>query len=178
LNGSLTVSVDAMGGDAGPSVVVAALARAVVRHPNVRFLLHGDEAELKPLFAKRGKLLEKIEIRHSPDRVRMEDKPSQVLRRGRNTSMWRTIESVAKKEAQVAISAGNTGALMASRHRRDLAHQARAERGAGRRRQHRNRRPAARRFHDHGRMLRARDLRPGKAVGRPSECRRGRSKGP
>jgi glycerol-3-phosphate acyltransferase PlsX len=113
LNSSLTVSVDAMGGDAGPSVVVAALARAVVRHPNVRFLLHGDEAELKPLLAKRGKLSEKLEIRHSAERVRMEDKPSQVLRRGRNTSMWRAIESVAKKEAQVAISAGNTGALMA-----------------------------------------------------------------
>jgi glycerol-3-phosphate acyltransferase PlsX len=113
LNGNLTVSVDAMGGDAGPSVVVAALARTTIRHPNVRFLLHGDEAELKPLLAKRGKLAERLEIRHSPERVRMEDKPSQVLRRGRNTSMWRTIESVAKKEAQVAISAGNTGALMA-----------------------------------------------------------------
>ena len=43
----------------------------------------------------------------------MEEKPSQALRRGRNTSMWRAIESVAKKEAEVAISAGNTGALMA-----------------------------------------------------------------
>jgi glycerol-3-phosphate acyltransferase PlsX len=113
LNGSLTVSVDAMGGDAGPSVVVAALARTIIRHPTVRFLLHGDEAELKPLLAKRGKLAERLEVRHSAERVRMEDKPSQVLRRGRNTSMWRTIESVAKKEAQVAISAGNTGALMA-----------------------------------------------------------------
>lgn len=109
----MTVSVDAMGGDAGPSVVVAALARAVVRHPAVHFLLHGDEAELKPLLARRGKLFERVEIRHSAERVRMEDKPSQVLRRGRNTSMWRTIESVAKKEAQVAVSAGNTGALMA-----------------------------------------------------------------
>ena len=113
MNGSLTVSVDAMGGDAGPSVIVAALARSVVRHPTVRFLLHGDEAELKLLLAKRGKLSERVEVRHSAERVRMEDKPSQVLRRGRNTSMWRTIESVAKKEAQVAISAGNTGALMA-----------------------------------------------------------------
>ncbi len=101
MNGSLTVSVDAMGGDEGPSVVVAALARTIVRHPTVRFILHGDEAELKPLLAKRGKLSERLEIRHSAERVRMEDKPSQVLRRGRNTSMWRTIESVAKKEAQV-----------------------------------------------------------------------------
>jgi glycerol-3-phosphate acyltransferase PlsX len=109
----LTVSVDAMGGDAGPGVVVAALARCAVRHPNARFLLHGDEAQLKPLLARRAQLAPRIEIRHSAEAVRMEDKPSQVLRRGRNTSMWRTIESLQKKEAQVAVSAGNTGALMA-----------------------------------------------------------------
>ena len=84
----LTVSVDAMGGDAGPGIIVAALARSAVRHPDVRFLLHGDEAQLKPLFARRrAKLANKVEIRHSPEIVRMEDKPSQVLRRGRNTSM-------------------------------------------------------------------------------------------
>jgi glycerol-3-phosphate acyltransferase PlsX len=109
----LTVSVDAMGGDAGPGVVVAALGKSAVRHPAVRFLLHGDEAQLKPLFAKRAKLAGKVEIRHSAERVRMDEKPSQALRRGRNTSMWRAIEAVAKNEAQVAISAGNTGALMA-----------------------------------------------------------------
>ncbi|HWA30531.1 MAG TPA: phosphate acyltransferase PlsX [Rhizomicrobium sp.] len=110
---TLTVSIDAMGGDAGPGVVVAAVGRAVVRHPNVKFLLHGDEAELAPLTAKRTKLRDRFEIRHAPERVRMEDKPSQIARRGRNTSMWRAIESVAKKEADVVVSAGNTGALMA-----------------------------------------------------------------
>jgi len=109
----LTVSIDAMGGDAGPGVVVAALARSVVRHPAVKFILHGDEEQLKPLFEKRAKLLQRVEIRHTAERVRMEEKPSQALRRGRNTSMWRAIESVEKKEAEVAVSAGNTGALMA-----------------------------------------------------------------
>ena len=109
----LTVSIDAMGCDAGPGIVVTALARSIVRHPAVRFLIHGDEAVLNPLFAKRPKLLPRIEIRHSAERVRMEEKPSQALRRGRNTSMWRAIECVAKHDADVAISAGNTGALMA-----------------------------------------------------------------
>ncbi len=109
----LTVSIDAMGGDAGPSVVVAALARSIVRHPDVRFLLHGDETVLKPLVEKRAKLAARTEIRHTPERVRMDEKPSQVLRRGRNTSMWRAVEAVANKNAEVAISAGNTGALMA-----------------------------------------------------------------
>ncbi len=109
----LTVSVDAMGGDSGPGVVVAALARSAVRHPGVRFLLHGDEAQLKPLLTRRGKLAGRVEMRHSAETVRMDDKPSQVVRRGRNTSMWRAIESLQKNEAQVAVSAGNTGALMA-----------------------------------------------------------------
>lgn len=110
---SLTVSIDAMGGDAGPGIVVDALIRSSQRHPGVRFLLHGDEAQLKPLLEKRGRLSQITEIRHSSERVRMEEKPSIALRRGRNTSMWRAIECVAKKEAEVAISAGNTGALMA-----------------------------------------------------------------
>jgi phosphate acyltransferase len=110
---NLTVSIDAMGGDAGPGIVVTALAHSLIRHPGVRYLVHGDEAVLKPLFAKRTKLAQHVEIRHSAERVRMEEKPSQALRRGRNTSMWRAIESVAKKEAEVVISAGNTGALMA-----------------------------------------------------------------
>jgi glycerol-3-phosphate acyltransferase PlsX len=113
VSGGLTVSIDAMGGDAGPSVVVDALTRSTIRHPDVRYLLHGDEALLKPLLAKRGKLASRAEIRHTPERVRMDEKPSQVLRRGRNTSMWRAIESVANSEAEVAVSAGNTGALMA-----------------------------------------------------------------
>jgi glycerol-3-phosphate acyltransferase PlsX len=110
----LTVSVDAMGGDAGPGIVVAALARAVLRHPGVKYILHGDEAELKALFTpRRAKLLDVVSIRHAPERVRMEEKPSIAVRRGRNTSMWRMLDSVKNDEAEVAVSAGNTGALMA-----------------------------------------------------------------
>src|ERR1700692_1461107 len=101
-----------MGGDAGPGVVMAALSRSLVRHPTVRFLLHGDEALLKPLLAKRAKLAARAAVRHSAEQVRMEEKPGQALRRGRNTSMWRAIEAVAKREAEGAISVGNTGALI------------------------------------------------------------------
>jgi glycerol-3-phosphate acyltransferase PlsX len=109
----LTVSIDAMGGDAGPDIVVSALLRSLVRHPDVRVLLHGDEAVLEPLLAKHPKLKSRVALRHAPERVTMEDKPSQIVRRGQNTSMWRAIESVKKGEAKVAVSAGNTGALMA-----------------------------------------------------------------
>jgi glycerol-3-phosphate acyltransferase PlsX len=109
----LTVSVDAMGGDAGPGIVITALMRVAQRHPEVNFLLAGDEKILSDLLARHPRLKERVQIRHAPDRVAMEDKPSHVLRRGRETSMWRAIEAVEKKDAEVAVSAGNTGALMA-----------------------------------------------------------------
>ncbi len=109
----LTVSVDAMGGDAGPGIVITALVRVAQRHPGVKFILAGDEAVLNGLLVRHPKLKPIVTVRHAPDRVAMEDKPSHVLRRGRETSMWRAIEAVKNKEAEVAVSAGNTGALMA-----------------------------------------------------------------
>ena len=109
----LIVSIDAMGGDAGPGIVVTALMRAAQRHPDVRFILVGDEAVLKGLLARHPRLKDKVSLRHAPERVSMNDRPSHVLRRGQNTSMWRAIECVKNGEAVVAVSAGNTGALMA-----------------------------------------------------------------
>ena len=110
---ALTVSIDAMGGDAGPGIVVDALVRALQRHPQVQFLLHGDETQLHALVSKHPKLQGRVSVKHASGRVAMEDKPSHVLRRGLDTSMWHAIDSVKQGEADVAISAGNTGALMA-----------------------------------------------------------------
>ncbi len=110
---ALTVSIDAMGGDAGPGIVVDALVRALQRHPQVQFLLHGDETQLHALVSKHPKLQGRVSVKHASGRVAMEDKPSHVLRRGRDTSMWHAIDSVKQGEADVTISAGNTGALMA-----------------------------------------------------------------
>ena len=109
----LTLSIDAMGGDAGPEAVIAGAAISRVRHPKVRFILHGDEAVLAPLLRRKRRLAKHSEIRHAPDTVKMGEKPSQALRRGRNSSMWHAIESVANGTADVVVSAGNTGALMA-----------------------------------------------------------------
>jgi glycerol-3-phosphate acyltransferase PlsX len=110
---ALTVSIDAMGGDAGPAIVVSALLRTLQRHPDARFILHGDETQLNALVARQPKLASRASVRHAPGRVTMEDKPSHVLRRGKDTSMWHTIDCVKQGEADVAVSAGNTGALMA-----------------------------------------------------------------
>jgi glycerol-3-phosphate acyltransferase PlsX len=102
-----------MGGDSGPAAILAGAAIARRRHPKVRFLLHGDEAVLKPLLARHRALAKRAEIRHAAKVVGMAEKPSQAIRRGRDSSMWHAVDAVAQGEAKVAVSAGNTGALMA-----------------------------------------------------------------
>ncbi len=109
----IVISVDAMGGDRGPAAVVAGLGLAAEETPDIRYLLHGDESVLRPLLAKRPALAGRVELRHAPRTVTMEDKPSQVMRHGEGTSMWSTLDSVKAGEAQAAVSCGNTGALMA-----------------------------------------------------------------
>ena len=108
------ISLDAMGGDHGPSVVVPGAALALERHPGTRFLLFGDRAQIEPLLDKHPALKAAAEVRHTDVAVRMDDKPSQALRAGRRTSsMWLALQAVRDGEADAAVSAGNTGALMA-----------------------------------------------------------------
>jgi len=108
-----TISLDAMGGDAGPAVVVPGAAIALERHPGIRFLLFGDEARIKPHLEEHPALIERSRIVHTDALVEMRDRPSQALRRGRSSSMWLALEAVQKGEAEFVVSAGNTGALMA-----------------------------------------------------------------
>ncbi len=109
----VVLSVDAMGGDLGPSVVVNGMAQFLKQHQDVRYIVHGDKATLDKLIAKRPGLSKCCDVRHSDKAVGMEDKPSQVMRHGQDTSMWSCIDAVREKHADVAISCGNTGALMA-----------------------------------------------------------------
>lgn len=102
-----------MGGDAGPAPVLGGLVRVLKQREGLRFLLHGNEAVLKRLVAKRSDLSAISEIHHAPDTVAMTDQPSQTLRTGRKSSMWAALQSVAAGEADAAVSAGNTGALLA-----------------------------------------------------------------
>lgn len=107
------ISVDAMGGDRGPSAVVAGIDRSAKKNPDLHFILHGPDTELKKLVARRRALTGRCDIRNASDVVSMQDKPSQVIRQGKDTSMWSAIESVRNGEAEVCVSCGNTGALMA-----------------------------------------------------------------
>lgn len=112
-NGEVVLSVDAMGGDRGPAAVVAGCAASAEKNPDLRFVLHGPGDELQRLVARRSRLAAVCEVRDAPGVVSMDDKPSQVVRRGEGTSMWSAVESVRRGEAAGAVSCGNTGALMA-----------------------------------------------------------------
>jgi glycerol-3-phosphate acyltransferase PlsX len=114
LNEPLVISIDAMGGDHGPSVVIPAVAQALsALPPNVRVLLHGDEAVLAPEIARLPALAARTELRHAERVIGNDEKPAQALRRGKGTSMWNAVEAVREGRATAALSAGNTGALMA-----------------------------------------------------------------
>ncbi|MGI3167703.1 phosphate acyltransferase PlsX [Pseudooceanicola sp. C21-150M6] len=111
--GRIIISVDAMGGDRGPGAVVGGISRSAKKNPDIGFILHGPEAQLKKLVMRRKHLRGRCEIRDAQSVVEMTDKPSQVMRHGKGTSMWSCLESVRDGEATVAVSCGNTGALMA-----------------------------------------------------------------
>ena len=107
------IALDAMGGDHGPSVVVPGAQIALDRHADSEFILFGDRAKIEPLLNSHPRLAG-ARLVHTDVAVRMDDKPSQALRNGRwKSSMWLAIDAVKKGEADVAVSAGNTGALMA-----------------------------------------------------------------
>jgi glycerol-3-phosphate acyltransferase PlsX len=113
LNDSLTIALDAMGGDHAPHIVVRGANMARRRFPNARFLMFGDERRVAPLLRKLKRLRDRCTIRHTESFVTNEAKPSVAVRQGRQSSMQLAINAVRDGEAQGIVSAGNTGALMA-----------------------------------------------------------------
>ena len=102
-----------MGGDIGPQVVIEGAGIARERLPDVKFLIFGDETKIAPLVTKYPILKDCSEIHHTDKFVSAEEKPGQALRRGRDSSMGLAIQAVKDGKARSAVSAGNTGALMA-----------------------------------------------------------------
>ena len=108
------IALDAMGGDEGASVVIPGAAISLSRHPDSEFLLVGDRAQIEPELAKHPALKAVSKVIHTDVAVKNDEKPSQALRRTRRaSSMWLAIDAVKHGEADVAVSAGNSGALMA-----------------------------------------------------------------
>jgi glycerol-3-phosphate acyltransferase PlsX len=109
----IRVALDAMGGDRAPEMVIAGAAIAAAERPEARFLLVGDEARVRPLLEKHPALARVSEVLHTAEVVTNDAKPSVALRAGRQSSMRLAINAVEEGAAHAAVSAGNTGALMA-----------------------------------------------------------------
>ncbi len=113
MSAAFTISLDAMGGDHAPEIVLKGAALARVRYPSAHFLLFGDEARLNTLLKAEKALAGHCTIRHTGHVITGDTKPSQAIRQGRQSSMWKAIDAVKNGEAAGVVSAGNTGALMA-----------------------------------------------------------------
>lgn len=112
MNAEAVLAIDAMGGDRAPEIVVRGLEIAAERHPRARFMIFGDERRAGPLLKRAKRLADVASLRHAPEVVPNEMKPTAALRL-RNSSMRLAIDCVASGEAAGVVSAGNTGALMA-----------------------------------------------------------------
>jgi glycerol-3-phosphate acyltransferase PlsX len=107
------IAIDAMGGDEGVRVMISGAALARRRHERFQFLLVGDEAQIERALESHPNMAGASEILHCEDVVSGEEKPTQALRRAKKTSMGLAIDAVKRGRAGAAVSAGNTGALMA-----------------------------------------------------------------
>ncbi len=109
---SIRLSLDAMGGDNAPHIIVDGAAQTKIRHPYVKFSFFGNKIKLLPLINS-SEVLKESEIVHTDEFVDANEKPSIAVRKGRNSSMGMAIQSVKSGNADAIVSAGNTGALMA-----------------------------------------------------------------
>lgn len=108
------IAIDAMGGDFGPSVTVKAASMALENSPDARFIFFGKEKEIQKELSRYSNLKSVSQIHHTDDVISNEEKPSIALRTGKNSSMRLAINAVKEGRAQGIVSAGNTGALMAT----------------------------------------------------------------
>ena len=107
------IAVDAMGGDEGLAVMLAGVARARRRFEGMKFLLVGDEAAIRVGLESHPNLTANSQIVHAPEVVSSSEAAGKALRRAKTTSMGVAIDCVKQGRAGVAVSSGNTGALMA-----------------------------------------------------------------
>src|SRR6185369_8326327 len=107
-------ALDGMCCDHGAPVMWPGADISLTRHTDIEFVLFGNSAAVQSVLDKLPRLKAQSKVVHTEVAIRMDDKPSQALRYGRwKSSMWLAIDAVKKGDADVAVSAGNTGALMA-----------------------------------------------------------------
>ncbi len=111
--GSIRISIDALGGEGGPQAIIDGMAKSARKNAEIGFILHGESAVYEPLLSRSPELQARTEIRDVSKTISMDEKPSRALRQGKDSSMWNALASVEMGEAEAVVSCGNTGALMA-----------------------------------------------------------------
>ena len=112
MTNSIHLSLDAMGGDNAPQIIVDGAAQSKIRYPDVKFSFFGNKNKLLPLVSSL-KTLKDSQIIHTDEIIGANQKPSIAIRKGKNSSMGLAIQSVKNGQTDAIVSAGNTGALMA-----------------------------------------------------------------
>ncbi len=110
---NITIALDAMGGDNAPDSVIKGALLAKQQIPGIRFRIYGNRKKLEHLLTKHPQLTSFCEFVHAEDVIEADEKPSNALRKGRNSSMYMAINAIKNGEADAIVSSGNTGALMA-----------------------------------------------------------------
>ena len=105
------IAVDAMGGDGSPKKIIDGIIHHHASNKDVFYKIFGIETQIRSLIENKIPK-ENFQIYHTNDSVKSTDSPLEAAKRGKNTSMWKSIESVKLKESDIVISAGNTGALL------------------------------------------------------------------
>ena len=110
MTNTLTIAVDAMGGDGAPKKIVECIIHHYKKNSNTFYRVFGDQEKISK-FISNGLNKENFEIIHTKEIVQDTDTPLTAAKRGKNTSMWMAIDSVKNKKSDVIISAGNTEEL-------------------------------------------------------------------
>ena len=111
MNDSITISIDAMGGDNSPDKIINGISIYSKEIKNTNFKIFGDKSLIEPLVNKYNINKNQIEIFHTINFVKGDDSALSAAKKGKDTSMWLSIESLKNNEADAIVSAGNTGAL-------------------------------------------------------------------
>ena len=111
MKNSITIAVDAMGGDGSPEKIIKGICEHNKKNKNIFYNIFGNKTEIEK-FLQKDLNSNFYEITHTNDKVEGTDSPLGGAKRGKNTSMWLAIDSVKNKKSDIVISAGNTGALL------------------------------------------------------------------
>ena len=111
MNNVVTIAVDAMGGDGSPKKIIDGILDHHNKNKNVKYLIFGDKFQIEKLLPS-SYTSSVFQIFHTEKIVEGKDTPLEAAKRGKDTSMWLSIQSVKDKKADIVISAGNTGALL------------------------------------------------------------------